>query len=80
MRVPARSPLMGETVGGRDHRRDTSGFLATMTATSSCGIRTPAEGLTVSRDDGANLNQGTESTLAFVSTMQQARHAARVHQ
>lgn len=28
--------------------------------------------------DGANLNQGTESTLVFVSTMQQARHAARV--
>ena len=27
---------------------------------------------------GANLNQGTESTLAFVSTMQQARNAARV--
>ena len=29
---------------------------------------------------GANLNQGTESTLAFLSTMQQARRAARVRQ
>ena len=30
--------------------------------------------------DGANLNQGTESTLAFLSTMQHARNAARVLQ
>ena len=29
---------------------------------------------------GANLNQGTESTLAFISTMQQARNATRVLQ
>ncbi len=30
--------------------------------------------------DGANRNQGTESTLAFLSTMQHARNAARVLQ
>ncbi len=30
--------------------------------------------------DGANRNQGTESTLAFLSTMQHARNATRVLQ
>ena len=30
--------------------------------------------------DGANRNQGAESTLAFLSTMQHARNAAKVLQ
>ena len=43
-----------------------------------CTTATPAEVTTGCSADGVNLNQGAESTLAFISTMQRARSLVAV--
>ena len=53
---------------------------STMTVGSSCGTPRPGVPLMACENDGANLNQGTESTLALLSTLQHARSAVSVLQ
>ena len=64
------------TVDGRDHCCSQIGFSVTMTAAVLMWDPDTGGGFDGLQRCGANLNQGTESTLAFLSTMQHARRTA----